>query len=99
MVLKELINIEEKLLLYEKKNKYTIDFNQYVKFEEALKYVGNITSMYFKYINEYYNDVLHKKKELTKDEKKSLLEAVNAKILETEIDINEETLNIIHKFI
>lgn len=89
----KLINIfdnEEKLLTFEKDNKFKIPFNDYIILDEILNEIGIITNKYFNLINEY-NDVLLKKG-LTYDERRNIIEAYNKDALNEDISINIEKL-------
>lgn len=84
--LKELITIEEKLLKFEKNDKFLINFNVYIKLEKYLDEIGYITDKYFSLLKQYNEQLT--KQELNFDEKSRMLYDFNEEKLETEIDYN-----------
>lgn len=84
--LKELITIEEKLLKFEKNDKFLINFNVYIKLEKYLDEIGYITDKYFSLLKQYNEQLT--KQELNFDEKSRMLYNFNEEKLETKIDYN-----------
>lgn len=95
ITLKNIIDIEEKLLLLKTKNKFDISFNDFLKLEDYIKLIGNITNKYFYLTSEFYNEKL-KNSNLDNSTKKNELTKYNNMLLNSEIDINiEEILTFI----
>ena len=95
ITLKNIIDIEEKLLLLKTKNKFDISFNDFLKLEDYINLLGNITNKYFYLTSEFYNEKL-KNSNLDNSTKKNELTKYNDMLLNSEIDINiEEILTFI----
>lgn len=95
ITLKNIIDIEEKLLLLKTKNKFDISFNDFLKLEDYINLIGNITNKYFYLTSEFYNEKL-KNSNLDNSTKKNELTKYNDMLLNSEIDINiEEILTFI----
>lgn len=95
ITLKNIIDIEEKLLLLKTKNKFDISFNDFLKLEDYINLIGNITNKYFYLTSEFYNEKL-KNSNLDNSTKKNELTKYNNMLLNSEIDINiEEILTFI----
>lgn len=91
ITLKELMIIEEKLLKFESENKFSINFNVYVKLEKYLDEIGYITDKYFSLLNKY-NDKINKQ-EVNFETKSKLLYNFNEDKLKTEIEYNVDNVN------
>lgn len=95
ITLKNIIDIEEKLLLLKTKNKFDISFNDFLKLEDYINLIGNITNKYFYLTSEFYNEKL-KNSNFDNSTKKNELTKYNNMLLNSEIDINiEEILTFI----
>lgn len=95
ITLKNIIDIEEKLLLLKTKNKFDLSFNDFLKLEDYINLIGNITNKYFYLTSEFYNEKL-KNSNLDNSTKKNELTKYNDMLLNSEIDINiEEILTFI----
>lgn len=88
--LKELISIEEKLLQFEKTDKFLIKFNVYIKLEKYLDEIGYITDKYFSLLNQYNEQLT--KQDLNFDAKSRILYNFNEEKLETEIDYDVDNV-------
>lgn len=97
MKLKELINIEEKLLIFEEQYKFNLSVQDYIILNNCLNNIGEITSIYFKLIESYHNELVNAKSVET--DIKILLKEYNDKLLCGDIscDVNDG-LNIINKY-
>lgn len=84
--LNELVKIEELLLKYEEKEKFIIDFNEYIKLEKFLDEIGYITDKYFSLLKEY-NEKLDKQ-DLNLDAQLIIMNNFIEKSLNSEIDYN-----------
>lgn len=84
--LNELVKIEELLLKYEEKEKFIIDFNEYIKLEKFLDEIGYITDKYFSLLKEY-NEKLDKQ-DLNLDAQIRIMNNFIEKSLNSEIDYN-----------
>ena len=84
--LNELVKIEELLLKYEEKEKFIIDFNEYIKLEKILDEIGYITDKYFSLLKEY-NEKLDKQ-DLNLDAQMRIMNNFIEKSLNSEIDYN-----------
>ena len=84
--LNELVKIEELLLKYEEKEKFIIDFNEYIKLEKFLDEIGYITDKYFSLLKEY-NEKLDKQ-DLNLDAQMRIINNFIEKSLNSEIDYN-----------
>lgn len=62
MTLKEIITQEEKLLKIDDKHKHDLTFNEVVRLKKYMKYVGDITDIYFDLINSYHTNIKEEKK-------------------------------------
>lgn len=90
MTVKELIEIEEKLLKFEDKEKFHLEFNDYLKLNKYLTEIGDITNLYFSLVKEY-SDSLNNR-ELNLDASSRLLNNFNEKIYESKIDYNVDEI-------
>lgn len=88
--LKELISIEEKLLQFEKTDKFLIKFNVYIKLEKYLDEIGYITDKYFSLLKQYNEQLT--KQDLNFDAKSRILYNFNEEKLETEIDYDVDNV-------
>lgn len=88
--LKELISIEEKLLQFEKTDKFLIKFNVYIKLEKYLDEIGYITDKYFSLLKQYNEQLT--KQNLNFDAKSRILYNFNEEKLETEIDYDVDNV-------
>ena len=87
--IKNLIEIEERLLTVIENEKFTTEFNDYLLTERFLKRIGEITSLFFSYLNDY--DVsLIEKGTLTRDERKNHLTEMRDKLLDSDVDLQVE---------
>lgn len=84
--LNELMDIEEKLLKFEKTDKFLMDFNEYIKLEKFLDEIGYITDKYFSLLKEY--DEKLTKQELNIDAESRIMNNFIEKSLNSEIDYN-----------
>ena len=82
--LNELVKIEELFLKYEEKEKFIIDFNEYIKLEKFLDEIGYITDKYFSLLKEY-NEKLDKQ-DLNLDAQMRIINNFIEKSLNSEID-------------
>lgn len=97
MTLRELINIEEKLLQFENDNKFKVNFNDYIALINCLKNIDEITSNYFLLMEDY--DIELQKLGMTLDEYKNTLKEYNDKLLNSNVECEVENgLNIIEKY-
>lgn len=86
MKLQELMHFEEKLLLCENNNRFTLSFNDYTTLDKFLTEVENITNLYFQLIDDYKK---HLNKENIKNEDRiNLLNEYNNKLLNEEIEFD-----------
>lgn len=86
MKLQELMHFEEKLLLCENNNRFTLSFNDYITLDKFLTEVENITNLYFQLIDDYKK---HLNKENIKNEDRiNLLNEYNNKLLNEEIEFD-----------
>ncbi len=97
MKLKELINIEENLLIFEEQYKFNLSVQDYIILNNCLNNIGEITSIYFKLIESYHNELINEKS--VEIDIKTLLKEYNDKLLCGDIlcDVNDG-LNIINKY-
>jgi hypothetical protein len=86
MILQELMHFEEKLLLCENNNRFTMSFNDYIILDKFLTEVENITNLYFQLMDEYKKYL--NKKDIKNDERINLLNEYNNKLLNEEIEFN-----------
>ena len=86
----ELISIEEKLLQFEKTDKFLIKFNVYIKLEKYLDEIGYITDKYFSLLKQYNEQLT--KQDLNFDAKSRILYNFNEEKLETEIDYDVDNV-------
>lgn len=86
MILQELMHFEEKLLLCENNNRFTMSFNDYIILDKFLTEVENITNLYFQLMDEYKKHL--NKKDIKNDERINLLNEYNNKLLNEEIEFN-----------
>lgn len=84
--LNELVKIEELLLKYEEKEKFIIDFNEYIKLEKFLDEIGYITDKYFSLLKEYSEKL--DKQDLNLDAQMRIMNNFIEKSLNSEIDYN-----------
>lgn len=84
--LNELVKIEESLLKYEEKEKFIIDFNEYIKLEKFLDEIGYITDKYFSLLKEYSEKL--DKQDLNLDAQMRIMNNFIEKSLNSEIDYN-----------
>lgn len=84
--LNELVKIEEFLLKYEEKEKFIIDFNEYIKLEKFLDEIGYITDKYFSLLKEYSEKL--DKQDLNLDAQMRIMNNFIEKSLNSEIDYN-----------
>lgn len=63
MTLKEIIGIEEKLLIIDDRYKHQLSFNEVVRLKNYMKIVGDITNIYFELINDYHKNATDKTSE------------------------------------
>ena len=84
--LNELVKIEELLLKYEEKEKFIIDFNEYIKLEKFLDEIGYITDKYFSLLKEYSEKL--DKQDLNLDSQMRIMNNFIEKSLNSEIDYN-----------
>ena len=96
MTLQELINLEEKLLQYECDNKFNMNFDDYIKLNNVLKEVGNITTQYFMLIEQYDKELL--KNGLTKETYKKQLTDYNQNMLNQNVELKNELLTFLYEF-
>ena len=96
MTLQELINLEEKLLQYECDNKFNMNFDDYIKLNNVLKEVGNITTQYFMLIEQYDKELL--KNGLTKETYKKQLTDYNQNMLNQNVELKNELLTFLNEF-
>ena len=82
--LNELVKIEELLLKYEEKEKFIIDFNEYIKLEKFLDEIGYITDKYFSLLKEYSEKL--DKQDLNLDAQMRIMNNFIEKSLNSEID-------------
>ncbi len=86
MKLQELMHFEEKLLLCENNNRFTLSFNDYITLDKFLTEVENITNLYFQLIDDYKK---HLNKENIKNEDRiNLLNEYNNKLLNEKIEFD-----------
>lgn len=86
MTLQELMNFEEKLLLCEYNNKFTMEFSDYIILDNFLTDVEKITNLYFHLIDQYKK---HLNKENINNEKRiELLNIFNQKLLKEKINFD-----------
>ena len=86
MILQELMHFEEKLLLCEHNNRFTMSFKDYIILDKFLTEVENITNLYFQLIDDYKKHI--NKANINNDERLKLLNDFNDKLLNEEIDFN-----------
>lgn len=67
MTLKEIITQEEKLLKIDDKHKHELTFNEVVRLKKYMKYVGDITNIYFELIHSYNTNVKPSSETTTND--------------------------------
>lgn len=82
--LNELVKIEEILLKYEEKEKFIIDFNEYIKLEKFLDEIGYITDKYFSLLKAYSEKL--DKQDLNLDAQMRIMNNFIEKSLNSEID-------------
>ncbi len=92
MKVKELIEIEEKWLLYQDKHKFEIPFNQYLLLLKKLKEIGEITHQYFMLMTEY--DAYLDTQNLSFEDKKNKLEEYNTILLTSDVEFSFPKLDI-----
>jgi hypothetical protein len=86
MKLQELMHFEEKLLLCENNNRFTLSFNDYITLDKFLTEVENITNLYFQLIDDYKK---HLNNENIKNEDRiNLLNEYNNKLLNEKIEFD-----------
>ena len=85
MKLKELMNIEERLLHIQMTHMFDMPFNDIVLLKNHLKEIGDITSIYFELVEEYCEKDKVEQSDLSYDEKKNIVQEYNDNILNSEV--------------
>lgn len=83
--LKDLMELESRVLLVLEKEKFTTSFDDYIHTEQFAKKIGEITNLYFLLMQEYDAHLIDK--ELSKEERKELLTDFNQKTLDSDVSI------------
>lgn len=83
MKLQELMHFEEKILLCEYHNKFTMPFQDYIILDDFLTKIGNITNLYFQLLNEYKKVI--NKENIPNEERLEKINTFNQKILNEEV--------------
>lgn len=86
MNLQDLMHFEEKLLLCEYNNKFTMNFSDYIVLDNFLKEVENITNLYFQLIDDYKKKI--NKENIDNSERYNKLKSYNEKLLNEEVFFN-----------
>ena len=86
ITLKELIDIEEKLLQFEEKEKFHLSFDVYIKLQRHLEKIGWITDKYFSLVNEYKDSL--KERDLCLETYFRLIDNFMEQHLDTKIDFD-----------
>lgn len=86
MKLQELMHFEEKILLCEYHNKFTMPFTDYITLDKLLTEVENVTDLYFQLIDEYKKHI--NKENITNEERNNKLIEFNDKLLNEEVEFN-----------
>lgn len=86
MKLQELMHFEEKILLCEYHNKFTMPFTDYITLDKLLTEVENVTNLYFQLIDEYKKHI--NKENITNEERNNKLIEFNDKLLNEEVEFN-----------
>lgn len=86
MVLKELIHFEEKILLCDYNNKFSMPFSDIVIMDKFLTEIENITNLYFQLVDDYKRVV--NKKDLDNDKKVEILKEFNEKLLNENVEFD-----------
>ena len=87
--IENLIEIEERLLMVVEREKFTTEFNDYVLASLLSKKIGEITNLFFSYLDDY-DEFLIKQNTLTREERKNKLIEMRDKLLNSEVDFNPE---------
>ena len=94
MKLQELMHFEEKILLCEYHNKFTMPFTDYITLDKLLTEVENVTDLYFQLIDEYKKHI--NKENITNEERNNKLIEFNDKLLNEEVEFNFSEIWLTH---
>ena len=86
MKLKEIIHLEEALLMCKTKHQFTMPFDDYVIMHEFIDKIENVTNLYFTLIMEYEKYLKDDNK--TIEERKKILQEYNQNILENDVNFD-----------
>jgi DNA-directed RNA polymerase beta' subunit len=91
MKLQELMHFEEKLLLCEYNNKFTMPFVDYIILDKFLSEVENITNLYFQLMDDYKRHI--NKEDISNEERIAKMNEYNEKLLNENVEFNFDVYN------
>lgn len=86
MILQELIKFEEKLLVCENQNKFTMKFKDYTTLDKLLTEIENVTNLFFQLVGDY--KAFLNKQDMTNEERNAKLQEFNNNLLNEEVDFD-----------